>query len=146
MGANDWHWDPTTNDLLPGLTTVNELEGVVREIRSPEHAQALYDTIADHLETLKVKELPMLKGKGFIVVDPSNPRFAGEEYENFDEAKDVASNASYASGAGMAIIYAPVLVLKPKRETAQSQPSELLKQLGLPSGQAVGALPPKVDG
>ena len=60
-----------------------------------------------------------------------------------EEANDIAYSA------GRAIIYAPVGVVKPKRETITAQPSELLKQVAermrqaeLPSGQAVSSPEP----
>lgn len=129
----DYHWTPK-GKLAEGLIGTSDLKNVINELEDPELAAKLEAILAARKQTLQDRNLPMLKGKGFIVIDPKNPRFTGEEHEDFEAAKDEGSNIAYQSG--VAIVYAPVLVMKPKRETAQSQPSDLLKQLSLP-GQPV---------
>lgn len=84
----------------------------------------------------------MLKGTGFIVVTPSNPRFDGQEFDKLEEAQEQANEAAHQTGK--AIIYAPALIVKPRREMAITQPSELLKQIGtaaLPAGEKVRDVP-----
>lgn len=84
----------------------------------------------------------MLKGTGFIVVSPNSPRFDGEEHATIEAAQEAASELAYQQGR--AIIYAPVAVIKPRRETTITQPSELLKQIGaaaLPAGAPVADVP-----
>jgi hypothetical protein len=134
MGRNDYH---VTADgrLAPGLATTSELHGVVTELADLEAAEALHATLQAQIQTLKDKDLPMLKGKGFIVIDPKNPRFTGEEYETVELAAEEGTNVAYQSG--IAIVYAPVRIMKPRRETVSSEPSELLKQLGLPDAAPV---------
>lgn len=91
------------------------------------------DRLAAEIEEIAFKELPMLEGKGFIVIDPKNPRFTGVEYGDMTKAEEEAQDVAYSSGR--AIIYAPISVIRPKREVAVSQPSELLKQLGTRTGE-----------
>ena len=71
----------------------------------------------------------MLKGTGFIVINPAAPRFDGEEIADLEEARNHANNVAYQNG--VAIIYAPITVMRPKREVAESAPSKLLQQLNL---------------
>lgn len=102
------------------------------------------EILAAQIQTVIDEARPMLKGTGFIVVTPSNPRFDGQEHATIEEAQESASELAYQ--AGKAIIYAPIAVVKPKRETAITQPSELLKQAGfsaLPAGQKVGDVAPE---
>lgn len=104
-----------------------------------EALQRAQELLAARIQTVKDEARPMLKGTGFIVVTPSNPRFDGQEHATIEEAQENASELAYQ--AGKAIIYAPIAVVKPKRETAITQPSELLKQAGLavlPAGAKVG--------
>lgn len=140
MSDNDRQWVPDAyggGKLRRGSlgTPDHELAAVarrvIREMESAEHAENVLETVKDHVETLQTKELPMLKGKGFIVVDPANPRFAGEEFEDITDAQDAANNVAYTSQAGYALVYAPIATVRPKREVAISQPSALLKQLQL---------------
>src|SRR4051812_425773 len=97
MGANDYHVK-ADGSLGKGLTNTNELAGVVDELDDIEHTAALAEKIAAHLQTLRDKELPMLKGTGFIVIDPSNPRFDGEEITELDDARNHANNVAYKNG------------------------------------------------
>jgi hypothetical protein len=134
MGQNDYHVR-ADGSIGKGLATTRELEGVVQEITSLDEARKLYEAIEAQVQTIHDRTLPMLKGKGFIVVDPKNTRSNYEEFEQLTDAQQEASDIAYASGT--AIIYAPIEVVKPQRPTASSQPSELLKQLSLPNGAPV---------
>lgn len=102
-----------------------------------------YEELLDHRDSLdgkinaKLMEMPMLKGKGFIVVAPAQPRFDGEEYEQIEDAQERASEVAYQQGS--AIIYAPIGVVKPKRDTLTAVPSALLKQINVDKGLPAGA-------
>lgn len=85
--------------------------------------------LQDRIKTQLLEE-GMLKGTGFIVIDPADPRFSGDEHEDMEEAKLVGSNLAYQSRAGYIIVYAPIAVMRPKRETADTIPSKLLQQIG----------------
>lgn len=77
------------------------------------------------LNMRKVKK--MLKGNGFIVIVPSQPRLDVEEHQNKEDAENEAAQAAHVHG--MAIIYVPLAVVRPKRETVSSEPSKLLQQI-----------------
>lgn len=105
--------------------------------------EAGYEEMLEHRDILdariqtQLQEMPMLKGKGFIVVAPAQPRFDGEEYEQIEDAQERASEVAYLHGS--AIIYAPIGAVKPKRETLTAVPSQLLKQINVDKGLAAGA-------
>lgn len=115
MGANDYFVRPD-GSLRRGDLGLEVLE---RE----------QEILAAKVQRIKDEALPMLKGEGFIVVSPKNPRFDGVEHKTPEEAQEAASELAYQDGR--AIIYAPISVVKPKRETAITQPSALLSQIGL---------------
>lgn len=105
-----------------------------------------YEELLAHRDSLdakivtKLMEMPMLTGKGFIVIDPNQPRFDGQEFEKVEDAEERASGVAYQGGK--AIIYAPIGVVKPKRDTLTAVPSDLLKQISardksLPTGTPV---------
>lgn len=144
MGRNDYHVDEN-GAFRPGLANKYEIKGVLSELEDANEAGDIAQALAQRLQTLKDKELPMLTGKGFIVVDPKNPRFAGEEFKTVEEAQAEGSNIAYQSG--VAIVYAPVAVLRPKRDLAISTPSDLLKQLSTPTGKPLVEIPaPDAEG
>lgn len=86
----------------------------------------------DALETKienQLREVGMLKGTGFVVIDPQSPTFAGDEIENLEDAQNAATNVAYTTKAGYAIVYAPIAVIRPKREAAIATPSKLMQQV-----------------
>lgn len=130
MGKNDYFVRPD-GSLRHGDLGLEVLE------RQREMLAAQIQTVIDEVR-------PMLKGTGFIVISPKNPRFDGQEHEKVEDAQESANELAYQDGK--AIIYAPMAIVKPRRETAITQPSELLKQAGftaLPAGQKVGDVPPE---
>lgn len=123
MGRNDHHVDHHGRFRA-------ELEPDVEEML--DHRDMLMEKINDQL-----RRTGMLKGTGFIVIDPAEPRIPAEEIANKDDAEIAGSNIAYQSRAGYSIIYAPIAVMRPQRPVATSQPSELLKSAGLVAIPAV---------
>lgn len=123
--SNDYHIDPLGR-MVRGSLTMTE-----QEIHS------LRDELGEVIEDIRIKELPMLKGEGFIVIDPKNPRFSGMEHATTEAAQEEANDVAY--GSGKAIIYAPIGIVKPKRDVVVATPTELLKQVmgvnALPAGE-----------
>jgi len=73
----------------------------------------------------------MLRGKGFVVIDPANPVWNGEELteEDLQQAIDAAGHVAYNSRAGYAIVYAPVQIVRPQRPVVTTEPTALMKKL-----------------
>lgn len=111
------HWDPIRGRMVAGL------EQSVEELEAQE--KLLHDKINSTL--LKNQERKMLKGTGFITVVPSQPRLDVEEHATLQDAQNEASDKAYQFGT--AIIYAPIEVVRPKRDTVSSQPSKLMEQV-----------------
>jgi hypothetical protein len=134
MSANDMRFDFASGRIVRGALNMNV-----------DEMQALRDKLAADIQTEQDKELPMLTGAGFLVIDPKNPRFTGQEYATKEAAEEEANDVAYASGR--AIIYVPIAVVRPKREIVTSQPSELLKQIMRDSAQVASIpAPEKGDG
>lgn len=101
---------------------VEGLEASVDELQ--EQARLINQKINDTI----IRGTKMLKGNGFIVIVPSAPRLdLVEEHPLKEDAEAEASDKAYQHGT--AIIYAPIAVIRPKRETVTSTPSKLLQQM-----------------
>lgn len=92
-----------------------------------------------HESLLAEARTHMLRGKGFVIIDPANPVWNGEELtdEDLQEAIDAASHVAHTSRAGFAIVYAPVQIVRPQRPIVTSEPTGLMKKLA----KKVNAIP-----
>ena len=125
---NGLHWDPIRGRMVEGLEQSRE------ELEAQE--QILHAKINATLT--RDRNMPPLKGSGFIVIVPSQPRdlVNVEEHEKVEDAEAEASDKAYQFGT--AIIYAPIAVIRPKRDTVTSVPSKLMQQLEARKGLAAG--------
>lgn len=125
MSDNDYHFD------YKGKLRSGSLEPDLPEML--EHRESLDAKIYKKL----LEAQPMLRGTGFIVIDPAQPVFSGEEHKELETAIAEAGNLSYQSRAGVAIVYAPIQILRPSRPVANAQPSDIMKQIGGLAGKPV---------